>query len=133
MQQADTVATMSEVRLDAELQALRASKRWPARVDMAGCVAVGSIVTDRVLVVVILGNLVDNALRYSIPDAPLTLTAIASTRDGVPGVAIACRNAVGAAGLPDPALAERLGGSLSYSTEGGDAVFVLWLPDGRLA
>jgi len=110
--------------------------------------------TDRPLLAVVLGNLMDNALKYGAGD--VTVTAQARPRGPQAGLHFSVRNAAGALGRPDPAhlfekyhrgraamrlagsglglylsqvIAKRLGGELVYRA--GDAAevrFDLWLP-----
>ncbi|MDP3654119.1 MAG: 7TM-DISM domain-containing protein [Rhodoferax sp.] len=51
----------------------------------------------------ILLNLLSNALKYSPPDSPVTLQFDKTTGPHVAGVSVRVSNAVGAAGMPDPA------------------------------
>jgi signal transduction histidine kinase len=50
--------------------------------------------TDRELFVVILQNLLDNALKYSTPDSLVTVSVQACDRDGRAGVTVCVHNAV---------------------------------------
>ena len=109
--------------------------------------------TDRPLLAVILGNLMDNALKYGAGGA--TVAACAQPRGPQAGLQFSVRNAAGAMGRPDPAhlfekyqrgraamrqpgsglglylsalTARRLGGELSYRAEAAEVCFELWLP-----
>ena len=108
--------------------------------------------SDPVLLKVIFGNLIENALKYSPPDSVVHVTMQPTTADQQ---VIWFENDAGSAGLPDPAhvfekyyrssramsqigsgiglylvqgLAQNLGGGILYEPEGGRARFRLWLP-----
>jgi len=108
--------------------------------------------SDPVLLKVIFGNLIENALKYSPPDSVVHVTMQPTTSDQQ---VIWFENDAGSAGLPDPAhvfekyyrssramsqigsgiglylvqgLAQNLGGGILYEPEGGRARFRLWLP-----
>ncbi len=109
--------------------------------------------TDRPLLAVILGNLLDNALKYG--EGSVTVAAQAKPRGPQAGLQLSVRNAAGAMGRPDPAhlfekyhrgrsamrqagsglglylsalTAKRLGGELVYLSEATEVCFELWLP-----
>ena len=54
--------------------------------------------TDRKLLQVIIGNLLDNAVKYRPPDSQVRLTAERGSRDGRQGVSVSVFNAVGQIG-----------------------------------
>lgn len=110
---------------------------------------------DALLLRTILGNLVDNALKYAPAHAPVRVQVAPQHRGARAGVCIQVGNPAGAAGLPDPArvfhkyyrapgahqhsgsglglhiaqaLAQRLGGSIECRADPGEVTFVLWLP-----
>jgi PAS domain S-box-containing protein len=112
-------------------------------------------VSDTQLLSVILSNLIDNALKYSAPQAMISVTAIAASRNEQAGVHIKISNLPGSAGLPDAAQVFRkyyrspgahsktgsglglhiaqgfstmLGGELRYTPSDGAVKFVLWIP-----
>jgi two-component system, sensor histidine kinase LadS len=122
------------------------------RIDAAGLPAVNC---DRPLLGVMLGNLIDNALKYSQEGSEVDVLAHSAERDGRSGIAIAVENRPGRSGLPDPqrvfdkfyrgpgaksksgsglglyivrGIAELSGGKVDYETDGGRARFRLWLP-----
>lgn len=109
---------------------------------------------DRQMLLLVLNNLLDNAIKYGASDAGVTATVSPAQREGRPGVAFCVTNAVGRAGRPDAEhlfrkyhrgaharhrsgsglglylsqrLATRLGGELSL-LEGEDVRFELWIP-----
>jgi signal transduction histidine kinase len=110
--------------------------------------------TDRPMLGVILGNLMDNALKYGA--GSVTVTAHAQPRGPQAGLQFSVRNPAGAMGRPDPAhlfekyhrgraamrqagsglglylsllTAKRLGGDLVYRAgEATEVCFELWLP-----
>lgn len=106
---------------------------------------------DSRLLLLMLGNLVDNALKYSPPGDSISLDL--QLHDGL--VEIRVRNRVGRAGFPDPqqlfqkyyrsptaqhgsgtglglywvqAVAQRVHGSVRYARENDEAVFILSMP-----
>lgn len=110
------------------------------------------VTTDPRLVRIIIFNLLDNAMRYSDPKAPIYFE-IAPEEQGA--VSIIVRNAPGAAGAPDSArifekyyrssgahrmsgtglglylsrqLAQALGGRLGYAFQDATVIFTLWIP-----
>ncbi len=111
--------------------------------------------SDPQLLQVILGNLIDNALKYGASRHPVNIAAQPASRKGQPGIRVAIANSPGPAGLPDPArvfrkyyraagahgktgsglglhlaegFARKLGGELRY-LPGTDTVrFELWIP-----
>ena len=50
----------------------------------------------------VVANLLDNALKYGAEGAPVQLLAMASSREGVAGIAVVVSNLPGKAGWPDP-------------------------------
>lgn len=111
--------------------------------------------TDPQLLRVILGNLLDNALKYSPPRAQVQVHAQTRSRHRQAGVAITVSNPVGVAGVPDSrrvfqkfyrasgargktgsglglhiadGLARLLGGRLQYRARTGEVQFTLWIP-----
>jgi signal transduction histidine kinase len=112
-------------------------------------------VSDTQLLSVILSNLIDNALKYSAPQAMISVTAIAAAHNEQAGVHIEISNLPGSAGLPDAEQVFRkyyrapgahsktgsglglhiaqgfstmLGGELSYAPSDGAVKFALWIP-----
>ena len=106
---------------------------------------------DARLLLLMLGNLTDNALKYSPPDQPVALRVQREPSQ----LAMEVRNRVGRAGWPDPdrlfqkyyrapaaqgasgtglglywvrQVAERVGGRVDYRREDDDAVFTLRIP-----
>ena len=104
---------------------------------------------------VILGNLVDNALKYGAPDAKIRITAAPALHLGREGVRIEIANAPGSAGMPDPrrvfrkyyrapgargktgaglglhiaaGFAKKIGARLSYRPSADEVKFELWIP-----
>ena len=111
--------------------------------------------TDRQLLEVILGNLLDNALKYRAQASVIELSAHPQSRGELAGLSISVSNIPGEAGRPDPVhvfkkywrgpgasrlagtglglylsamLAKRLGGELRYQPQNSQVRFDLWLP-----
>lgn len=111
--------------------------------------------TEPLLLRTVLGNLIDNALKYSPPNSTVQMDVELNTQDGREGVRIQIQNAVGVAGVPDAAqvfekyyrspgahqqsgsglglyivkaLAERLGATIACRPQADLVVFELWLP-----
>jgi signal transduction histidine kinase len=111
--------------------------------------------SDRHLLKIILGNLVDNALKYSAPGSEIDCRIERHEDDGAAHIRFSIENQPGPAGLPDPDklfdkyyrsphahrytgsglglylvrhLAELLNGRLSYDQVHQRARFTLWIP-----
>ena len=111
--------------------------------------------TDAQLVRTIVGNLVDNALKYGVPGTLVKVLGMMGTRRKRKGIEIEVVNAIGAAGAPDPkrvfgkyyrgdrargktgsglglhiaaGLASKLGGSIKYQSTETEVRFHLWIP-----
>ena len=114
-----------------------------------------SCTTDAQLLRMIMGNLIDNALKYGMPGTPVRVLATAGTRRKRKGILIEVVNAIGAAGAPDPkrvfgkyyrgerargktgsglglhisaGLASKLGGSIRLQATDTEVRFYLWVP-----
>lgn len=61
---------------------------------------VDSVLADRHLLEVALGNLLDNALKYALPGTPITLRSDAEQRGGKPGFRLSVDNRVAAGSAP---------------------------------
>ena len=111
--------------------------------------------SEPLLLRTILGNLIDNAIRYSPPGSAVRLEVALAQQGQRQGVQVHICNAEGAAGTPDPAhifekyyrapgahqqsgsglglyivkaLAQQLGASIACRPQAGLIVFALWLP-----
>jgi two-component system sensor histidine kinase SenX3 len=141
-----------EVLLDyavgAHLQAARVSCRAEGALPLC--------LSDEQMLLAIVSNLLDNALKYSLDDSIVRLSARATHRSGRQGVVVCVVNEVGVAGRPDETrlfekyhrgerarhrsgsglglylsnrLAARIGAELRLRPEGGSLVcFELWVP-----
>jgi signal transduction histidine kinase len=115
-----------------------------------------NVETDQQYLRIILGNLIDNAIRYSDPQSPIHISVDpAQGLDGEPGVEICVTNHPGLAGWPDAdqvfhkyyrspgalsqsgtglglflvsSLAKRIGALVRYAPDEKRVRFVLWLP-----
>jgi signal transduction histidine kinase len=132
------------------------SCRYPERVDLIAPEALGSIHTDAQMLSIVLGNLLDNACKYSSPQSRIQLSLQRSSKNEEDGWLWQVRNQAGSAGLPDEArLFERyyrsprarrmsgsglglflvkgfldlLQGTINYDVQEGQAVFSIWLPE----
>jgi signal transduction histidine kinase len=111
--------------------------------------------SDSQLCGIVISNLLDNALKYSPTNSPISIRYAPITHEGKLGVSIFVANEVGAGGLPDPArmftkyyraktaasksgsglglyisagIAQILGGFLRYQTLDNQLEFEFWLP-----
>jgi signal transduction histidine kinase len=111
--------------------------------------------TDRQLLEVVLGNLLDNALKYRAEASAIEVSAQPQARGALAGLQVSVSNTPGDAGRPDPErvfkkywrgpgatrfagsglglylsaqIAQRLGGELRYHPHNTQVRFELWLP-----
>lgn len=140
---------------EALAQAVRAQLHGE-RVDCNVASGLPPCLADRQMLQVIIGNLLENAIKYGPAEARVRAALTSAVLGGRPGVALRVANRVGLAGRPDPGhlfqkyqrgslarhrsgsglglylshrLAYRLGGELSLREGEGDEVcFELWLP-----
>jgi signal transduction histidine kinase len=139
----------------AESVALRGRLEEPERLVVISSADLEGFQTDPGLFKMILGNLLDNALKYGEPLSPVTLSFEEEFHKGMRGVAMRVANAPGPAGFPDPkkvfqkfyrsvgaqrspgaglglflvqGLTRLLGGWITYFRRGEAAVFSVWLP-----
>ena len=110
---------------------------------------------DPQLLSIILGNLFNNAIKYSQPESMVDIRAENVSNDGKPGIQISVQNFPGTAGLPDPkkvfekyyrssgahrqtgsglglylvrSFTMLLGGHVRYEVAQEQARFILWIP-----
>jgi signal transduction histidine kinase len=139
----------------AESVALRGRLEDPARLVVTSSVDLQGFQTDPGLFKLILGNLLDNALKYGTPLSAVTLSFEEEFHNGIRGMAMRVASPPGPAGFPDPkkvfqkfyravgamrcpgvglglflvqGLARRLGGGITYARREESAVFSVWLP-----
>jgi signal transduction histidine kinase len=146
-----TACRLDELLNDIQLQ-------QPAKerlvVQIADAVHTTPLASDPLLLHTILGNLVDNALKYSPPAQTVTIAVDLHARNDCMGIMVRVGNAVTKRGLPDAeqifkkyyrapgahqqsgsglglyiakALAVQLGGTLDYRPETDRVIFELWL------
>lgn len=140
--------------LPAILSQLQASSTTPERLAITA-EFLPDFESDPQLLGIVLGNLVNNALKYSPPLSMITIRAEAATDAGREGVLISVQNVPGVAGLPDQAkvfdkyyrspgakkqtgsglglylvrsFTALLGGQVRYEVAQQQVRFTLWLP-----
>jgi len=136
------------------LKELCESASDPARLQL-DMPALPRILTDPQLLRVIASNLINNALKYSVPGSPVHIQALVAPHRRQPGLRITVRNQEGSAGKPDArqvfrkyyrapgahgksgsglglhiaeGLSRLLGGHLSHRSEKDQIEFSLWIP-----
>ena len=144
-------------RVDELLHELLAQQPAAHRVacQVADGEGVATVQSDALLLRTVLGNLLDNALKYSPPDSTVRIGVALGAQGARKGVCIEIENTAGAAGVPDPArifekyyrapgaqqqsgsglglyivkaLVQQLGGSIDCQQRAGVIIFKLWLP-----
>jgi signal transduction histidine kinase len=151
----DFVPQRAPVKVQALLQELSEPLSDEADFELSADAKLPDCATDRQLLEVILGNLLDNALKYRAQASVIELSAHPQSRGELAGLSISVSNIPGEAGRPDPAhvfkkywrgpgasswagtglglylsalLAKRLGGELRYQAQNAKVRFELWLP-----
>ena len=147
-------ARMAPCELGPLLSGLCAAVPTPERIELQSS-DLPMLETDALLLRIVLGNLLDNALKYSAPGTPVKVRVSPMRTRAGDGVAFTVSNAPGAAGEPDPrqvfrkfyrtpgarrrtgsglglyiadGLARLLGGTLRYDRDAQGLHFTLWLP-----
>ena len=132
------------------------SCREPERIDFASRATQGRLRADAQMLAIVLGNLLDNACKYSSANSRIRVKLEPQTMAGRRGWLWSIGNEPGIAGLPDPAQlfrkyyrstqARRLSGSglglflvkamldlmqghITYAEVSGQANFSIWLPE----
>lgn len=132
------------------------SCREPDRIDFASLASHGRVLADAHMLAIVLGNLLDNACKYSPPTSRIRVHLEPQTIAGQRGLLWIISNPPGVAGLPDPdhifqkyyrgtqarrvsgsglglflvkAILELMNGKISYDATSGDANFHVWLPE----
>ena len=140
--------------IDRILSELRSSS-WALDLLSITADALPEIITDQQLLRIILSNLINNAIKYSRPEAVIDIHAESATHNDKPGIRVTIQNQPGAAGLPDPdqlfvkyyrspgahsktgsglglylvrGITELLGGQVSYDVVQEKVRFTLWIP-----
>ena len=145
---------LQRCQIDATLTQLQARSSAPDRLVITAA-TLPDVNSDLQLLCIILGNLFNNALKYSPPGTAVNIHANALTQAGRPGIEVSVKNLPGSAGLPDPtrlfekyyrsqgaqrqtgsglglylvlSFATLLGGHVRYEVVQGQASFTLWIP-----
>jgi signal transduction histidine kinase len=111
--------------------------------------------TDKEILRVVIGNLIENSLKYGDPDQPVVIQAFDTTKIGIYGIQINVRNAIGALGVPDAdqvfkkyyrntratkvagsglglflvhELVSVMGGNVNYVSDNQEVTFSVWIP-----
>ena len=133
-----------------------ATCRSPDRVQFTNHRATSSLRTDAQMLTIALGNLLDNACKYSTPDSPILVTLHSIERAGRRGWQWEVVNMVSPTGAPEvehlfkkyhrgnrarrvsgsglglfivKGLLELMQGTVHYEARAGQAVFSLWVPE----
>ena len=154
--EADALALQhSPVNLQDLLQELCSQMPADANILLNTAAELPDCKTDRQLLLVILSNLLDNAINYRSTASVIEVSASPQSRGFVAGMQMSVSNALGEAGAPDAEhvfkkywrgpgatrcagsglglylsslIANRLGGELRYRPENSTVRFELWLP-----
>lgn len=154
LEQQQLVALSVPCNMANVIDELKTGSGAPKRLQVEAT-ALPAITTDPQLLRIVLGNVIDNALKYAAPDSPIRIQAQAYEQSGKPGVRVAVCNEVGPAGLPDAdkvfekyyrspgahrktgsglglylvkSYMQLLGGDVTYAVVGDDVEFALWMP-----
>jgi signal transduction histidine kinase len=154
LEQQQLVAQSVPCHIGELITELQASSGAPQRL-LLETQTLPSVTTDPQLLRIVLGNLIDNALKYAAPGSPIHLQAAPCARGGRPGVQLVVRNPVGPVGLPDAdkvfdkyyrspgshrksgsglglylvkSYMQLLGGQVSYAVVDDQVEFTLWMP-----
>ena len=147
-------AHVSDCDLHELLQTVWQNTAEPERIQIDEA-SISTVLTDPQLFKVVLGNLMDNALKYSAPRSKVNVQAAVTEHQRKLGVGITVGNQAGPVGVPDTrqvfrkfyrapgargktgsglglhiseGMARLLGGHLKYSTQGDKVQFTLWIP-----
>jgi signal transduction histidine kinase len=129
--------------------------RDPARVELTAPDCAAPIAVDMQMLSIVLVNLLDNAIKYSAPQSPVTVHLQGQSREGRAGWAWQISNLPGPAGLPDAGrlfekyyrspgarhqsgsglglflvrgLLDLMEGTIQFEVREGRVVFEFWLP-----
>lgn len=127
----------------------------PSRLQLSASPGLPRIQADQQLLQIVLNNLLDNAVRYSDPLTPVTVSVQVQSHQNQSGLCVRVGNTPGMAGWPDEhklfdkyyravgaqrdsgsglglflsrQLAQSLAGSLDYAPSTQQVEFVLWIP-----
>ncbi len=154
LEQRQLIIRAQPCRMDDILNGLKQNSWSPARLQVS-IDPLPEINTDPQLLRIVLGNLINNAIKYAAPATDIEMTAIAGHRQSRLGVFITIQNQPGTAGFPDPeqvfqkyyrspgaygktgsglglylvhSVTELLGGVIAYDAPQDKIRFSLWLP-----
>ena len=91
---------VNECDVQAQVRELVEHRPMPERFELTGAVA--RVHTDSALLRIIITNLLDNALKYSPPQSPVSLRLEPAAHHGIDGIALEVANRPGKSGQPDP-------------------------------
>ncbi|MCF8003883.1 MAG: hypothetical protein K9L32_06680 [Chromatiaceae bacterium] len=91
---------VTECDVEAQVREMVEHRPTPERFQLTGAAA--RIHTDSALLRIIITNLLDNALKYSPPQSPISLRLEPAAQNGIDGIALEVANRPGKSGRPDP-------------------------------
>jgi len=154
LEQQQLVALSVPCQMAEVLDELKASSATPQRLRIQAQ-GLPTTTTDPQLLRIVVGNLIDNALKYADCDSPIHIQAAPCAHNDKPGVRLFVRNKAGLAGLPDAdkvfgkyyrspgahrktgsglglylvkSYVQLLGGHVTYAAVDDQVEFVLWIP-----
>ena len=146
---------VSEVDLRLLVEDLCQRMAFPASIELSSSPEIPACKIDKQLISIVVGNLLENALKYRADSTPVTVSINLESKGERNGLRLSVANWPGLAGRPDPKhlfakywrgahsthisgtglglylsslIASRLGTELVYEPEGDQVRFSLWLP-----
>lgn len=155
LEQGELPSHMDLCDVAALIKTVAAASTEVERIHIAPSLPLPALNTDPQLLAVVLANLFDNALKYSVPGAPVEVEAELAKADDRPGIRLTVSNPIGAAGPLDASvvfkkyyrapgaqgksgsglglylvqgIVKDLKGHINYTGTDEKASFQLWLP-----